>query len=63
MALSAVALADPDQGGGGWFGRERRRATADYSATTDYDGRFSFVRIRYGAGAGLAAGRFEFRGE
>lgn len=63
VALSAVALADPDQGGGGWFGRERRRATADYSATTDYDGRFSFVRIRYGAGAGLAAGRFEFRGE
>ena len=47
----------------GWFGRERRRAYADYSAKADYDGRFSFVRIRYGAGAGLAAGRFDFRGE
>jgi hypothetical protein len=60
--VSTVALADFHQGGG-WFGRERRRAYADYSATADYDGRFSFVRIRYGAGAGLAAGRFDFRGE
>jgi len=68
--LSAVALAkvealtEPAQGGGGWFGRERRRPSAiDYSASADYDGRFSFVRIRYGGGAGLAAGRFDFRRE
>jgi len=48
---------------GGFFGRERRRpAVADYSSTTDYDGRFSFVRIRYGRGAELAMGRFN-RGE
>jgi hypothetical protein len=58
-----MALADFEQREGGWFGRERRRGSADYSATADYDGRFSFVRIRYGAGGGLAAGRFEFRGE
>ena len=60
--LSAGALEDLDQRGSG-FGRERRRATADYDATTEYDGRFSFVRIRYGGGAGLAQGRFEFRRE
>lgn len=61
--LSTVALADFEQREGGWFGRERRRASADYSSTTAYDGRFSFVRIRYGGGAGLAAGRFDFRRE
>ena len=61
-ALATEALAEVAQGG--WFSRERRRgASADYGSTTDYDGRFSFVRIRYGAGAGLAAGRFDFRGE
>lgn len=63
-ALSAVALIQPEQGGGGWFRRERRRPNViDYSASSEYDGRFSFVRIRYGGGAGLAAGRFEFRRE
>ncbi len=57
-----MPLADAQDG---WFSRgERRRAPAiDYSASSDYDGRFSFVRIRYGGGAGLAAGRFEFRRE
>jgi hypothetical protein len=59
LAASATLTAQ-----GGWFSRERRRgSSADYGATTEYDGRFSFVRIRYGAGAGLAAGRFDFRGE
>ncbi len=43
----------------GWFGR-RRPAPADY-ATAEYDGRFSFVRLRYGAGAELASGRFSRR--
>jgi hypothetical protein len=62
-SAKAEALADPEQGGGGWFGRERSRATADYDSTTDYDGRFSFVRLRYGGAAGLAQGRFEFRRE
>ncbi|MGH9221481.1 MAG: DUF4159 domain-containing protein [Vicinamibacterales bacterium] len=63
--LSAVALAKVEalEAQGEWFGRERRRASADYESTTDYDGRFSFVRIRYGGGAGLAQGRFEFRRE
>ena len=60
-SAKAEALADPEQGGG-WFGRERSRATADYQSTTEYDGRFSFVRIRYGSAAQLAQGRF-FRGE
>jgi hypothetical protein len=60
-SAKAEALEDLDQRGG--FGRERSRATADYSATTEYDGRFSFVRIRYGGAAGLAQGRFEFRRE
>jgi hypothetical protein len=32
-------------------------ATAD-DPKAEYDGRFSFVRIRYGAGSGLAQGRF-----
>jgi len=59
-ALDAVALAEVAQGG--WFGRERRRAPAiDYSAASEYDGRFSFVRIRYGGAADLAAGRFSRR--
>ena len=60
IAASATVAAQE-----GWFGRsERRRAPSlDYSSTTDYDGRFSFVRIRYGGGAGLAQGRFDFRRE
>jgi hypothetical protein len=60
-ALSAVALARSEQGGGGWFGRERRRVPAVEMSAADYDGRFSFVRLRYGAGAELAAGRFSRR--
>ena len=43
----------------GWFGRgERRRAPAIDISSAEYDGRFSFVRLRYGGGGGLAAGRF-----
>jgi len=30
-------------------------------STADYDGRFSFVRLRYGGGTDLAAGRFSRR--
>ena len=60
--LSAVALADFEQREGG-FGRERRREPAlAYDTTSEYDGRFSFVRIRYGMASQLAQGRF-FRGE
>ena len=57
--LSAGALEAQD----GWFGRERRRAPMIDVASAEYDGRFSFVRIRYGGGAGLAQGRFDFRRE
>jgi len=45
--VSAVALAEPEQVGG-WFGSERRRAPQAEESIADYDGRFSFVRIRYG---------------
>ena len=65
VALAKVeALAQPEQGGGGWFSRgERRRApVADISAA-EYDGRFSFVRLRYGSAAELASGRFTSRRE
>jgi hypothetical protein len=59
LIAASVSVAAQD----GWFGRERRRSPSlSYDATTDYDGRFSFVRIRYGAAAQLAQGRF-FRGE
>lgn len=66
--LSAVASAQADElvlvdQREGFFGRERRRTPAlGYDATSEYDGRFSFVRIRYGAAAELAQGRF-FRRE
>jgi hypothetical protein len=60
IAASATLAAQE----GGFFGRERRRAPAiDYSTAAEYDGRFSFTRIRYGGGAGLAQGRFDFRRE
>ena len=56
--VEALAKAAQD----GWFGRERRRPNPiDYSASSEYDGRFSFVRIRYGAAADLASGRFSRR--
>ena len=42
----------------GWFSRERRRVPAAEESTTDYDGRFSFVRIRYGP-----PGQLRFRRE
>ncbi len=64
VALAKVeALADFEQGEGRWFGRERRRPAAVEPTAADYDGRFSFTRIRYGGGAGLAGGRFDFRRE
>lgn len=49
--------ATPQQGGGGWFGVERRRGAAAESKA-DYDGRYSFMRIRYGAAVDLASMRF-----
>ena len=59
-ALSCLAEALEAQEG--WFSRERRRGSvASYESTTDYDGRFSFVRIRYGSASQLPQGRF--RGE
>ena len=45
------------QGGGGWFGVERGRGAAAESKA-DYDGRYSFVRIRYGAAVDFASMRF-----
>jgi hypothetical protein len=56
--LSAVALAEVNQGGGGWFGVERRRDPAVEEATAEYDGRFAFVRLRYGP-----PGQLRFRRE
>ena len=59
LIATTVSVAAQD----GWFGRQRRRAPrVSYESTTEYDGRFSFVRIRYGAASQLAQGRF-FRGE
>ena len=59
LIATTVSVAAQD----GWFGRQRRRAPGmSYESTTEYDGRFSFVRIRYGAASQLAQGRF-FRGE
>jgi hypothetical protein len=58
-ALSAVALAKAEQEG--WFGR-RAAPMADI-AKAEYDGRFSFVRIRYGSAAELASGQFSMRRE
>ena len=63
MTLAALAcVAEALEAQEGWFSRERRRgAIPSYESTTDYDGRFSFVRIRYGSASQLAQGRF--RGE
>ena len=43
---------------GGWFGVERRRDPVVEEATADYDGRFAFVRLRYGP-----PGQMRFRRE
>lgn len=43
---------------GGWFGIERRRDPAVEEAKADYDGRFAFVRLRYGP-----PGQLRFRRE
>lgn len=43
---------------GGWFGFERRRDPVVEEATADYDGRFAFVRLRYGP-----PGQMRFRRE
>src|SRR5918995_173700 len=55
IAVTASATAQE-----GWFsGRERRREPPpDVGENTPYDGRFVFVRLRYGSGSGLA----QFRG-
>ena len=43
----------------GFFGRDRRRPPpADYQAKAEYDGRFSFTRVRYGSASEMASGRF-----
>jgi hypothetical protein len=58
IALTGAVLSAQE----GWFGRERRRApVAAYSDQAEYDGRFSFVRIRYGTASDLAQGRFSRR--
>jgi hypothetical protein len=61
LAWLAVALAKAAPMGEeqrGWFGRERRRAPAVEESQAEYDGRFSFVRIRYGP-----PGQLRFRRE
>jgi len=43
----------------GFFGRERRRGPEiSYDAKAEYDGRFSFTRVRYSTASELASGRF-----
>lgn len=42
----------------GFFRGRQRGPVADYGAQADYDGRFVFTRLRYGAGGNLAAGNF-----
>lgn len=37
------------------------RAQVSYDTKAEYDGRFSFVRVRYGTGSDLAGGRFRRR--
>jgi hypothetical protein len=44
----------------GWFGRRQPAPVVD-ETKGEYDGRFSFVRIRYGSGDDLAGGRFRRR--
>ena len=56
--LSAAALTTPQVGEGGWFGVERRRAPVVSESKAEYDGRYSFVRIRYGAAVDFASLRF-----
>ena len=52
MACLAEALANADE-------RERRRTKADPGEPrVEYDGRFAFTRVRYGAAVELANGRF-----
>ncbi len=40
------------------FFRRRPQPVMDYAAKTEYDGRFSFVRLRYGTASDMASGRF-----
>jgi hypothetical protein len=46
---------------GGFFRGPGRPPVADYETKADYDGRFSFVRLRYSTGSDLAGGRFSRR--
>jgi hypothetical protein len=57
-ACLAEALAKTEPAQGGWFGVERRRDPGAEEATADYDGRFAFVRLRYGP-----PGQLRFRRE
>jgi hypothetical protein len=61
--LSAVASAKVEARAqeGGWFPRGRSRTPVIDDTKAEYDGRFSFVRIRYGGASELAAGRFSRR--
>jgi hypothetical protein len=56
IACLAEALVEAKQGG--FFGGERRRTPVSYDTKAEYDGRFSFTRVRYGSSSELASGRF-----
>jgi hypothetical protein len=51
-AVAGVAGSAPDrfQGGGGRF---QQQAPVEYQGNTPYDGRFVFIRLRYGSGGGF----------
>ncbi len=57
MALGADALAEAAQDGMGGIGRGRREPVFIDSHKVDYDGRFAFVRIRYGPAGGGSSRR------
>jgi hypothetical protein len=54
IAAATAGLAAQD----GWFSRRRPEPVAAYTARAEYDGRFSFVRLRYSTAGDLAGGRF-----
>jgi hypothetical protein len=53
-ALAEAAVAAQE----GFLGRGRSRPPVSYESRAEYDGRFSFTRIRYGSASELASGRF-----
>jgi hypothetical protein len=56
----AIACLDEARAQEGWFGRRGPTLVMDETKAA-YDGRFSFVRIRYGSASEMAAGRFSRR--